>query len=195
MVPVKLANHIPSAMHFRLKARQLALVLFTIFIVQGCRENELKPHLSELEKLPAATHEGKHTMGFLLNGRAWIPRSSIRFGAVTQSIVSIGGGGEVDGLQVGFGMNINIYPPLRIGKPYNLAQNDTASSSMSIDDGVKRTLFCVFEEDAVLEGELIITHYDYQKRIMAGTFWATFLTESCDTARVTDGRFDLLFTY
>lgn len=176
------------------------LILCTPLMAVKCVEQAPEPVLTELEKLPPATHSGKHTMGFLLNGRAWEPHSTVNYHAHwADNHVNIGGGGYVgkgqpDETEVGIVMYINDLDPFRIRAPYDLADSATASPRLSIRS--VSGLICKYRNDVnVLEGELLITHYILEKRIMAGTFWATFVNENCDTARVTNGRFDLKFTY
>jgi hypothetical protein len=56
------------------------LTVAILFLTLRCQivEHNVQPK-SELEKLPLATREGKKTFGCLVNGKAWIPRSSIDF--------------------------------------------------------------------------------------------------------------------
>ncbi len=42
-------------------------------------------------------------------------------------------------------------------------------------------------------GKLSITRLDQSARIISGTFYATIKQTSCDTLKITDGRFDLKF--
>lgn len=171
-----------------------------------CIEEPRPEQITELEKLPPPTQEGKHTMGFLLNGRAWIPHSYIRYWARMDFIESIfgdnsavhrystiiHGSGKVDMSEVILYIEIDDYDHLLAGKTYNLENNDSAFARLNLD-GLSVQISCDYNREDVLEGELLVTHYDKEKRILAGTFWATYLSGFCDTARVTDGRFDLKY--
>lgn len=50
------------------------LLIILLANADGCKDDP-KPK-TELEKLPPATQEGKHTFGCLVDGKAWVTRVS-----------------------------------------------------------------------------------------------------------------------
>ncbi|MFZ6025669.1 MAG: hypothetical protein ACOYVG_14560 [Bacteroidota bacterium] len=52
-----------------MKTVLFALCIFTCFCFAKCRKDKLGSN-----GLPAATQEGKNTLGFLLNGQPWTPK-------------------------------------------------------------------------------------------------------------------------
>ncbi|MCW3073365.1 MAG: hypothetical protein JWP69_434 [Flaviaesturariibacter sp.] len=148
---------------------------------------------TELDKLPPITQEGKNTIGFLVNGQAWTPR--------------------------GFQFQPNFYiiaDPSFFGnldiRAYRLIGQQKESISINCFDitttgiypinGITRIFInyrsepanCFFLNDSTnyKSGFLKISKYDLQNGIVAGEFEVKLFdaTISCDTIRITNGRFD-----
>lgn len=66
---------------FKIKNQFLPRTFYSLAIIillvsyEGC-DNDPNPK-TELEKLPPATQEGKNTFGCLVNGKAWVTKTSI----------------------------------------------------------------------------------------------------------------------
>src|SRR5258705_5883613 len=54
------------------------IVVTGLTLLPNCNKNQPKPK-TELEKLPPATQTGAYTFGCLVNGKAWVPQSSVDF--------------------------------------------------------------------------------------------------------------------
>ncbi|MEM1406713.1 MAG: hypothetical protein AAGG59_08065 [Bacteroidota bacterium] len=90
--------------HLSLSLMAMA-VLMTLFAAAGCSDDE--PGSQEpIDQLPPATREGRNTFGCLVNGEAWVTKTSIYATAVYQDqFLNIGaeleGGDEIRTLVFG----------------------------------------------------------------------------------------------
>jgi hypothetical protein len=144
-----------------------------------------------LETLPPITQEGKNTFGFLLNGKAWIPRAE----AFEQTKISASyGNGQ---LNIGalrkrtvlkinqvFAISISDHSVRDTG--YYILQESPANGAhyWAYSDSAA----CEYETNKLQPGILHITRLD---NVIAGTFEMTFVNDKCDTVRITEGRFDI----
>src|SRR5690606_10158538 len=84
------------------------LLIGSIVSLESCDlfEKVSKPK-TELEKLPPATQEGKNTFGCLVDGKAWVTRSSIDASAFYQEgVLSIGAFIDRNNISQGIGLNV-----------------------------------------------------------------------------------------
>lgn len=168
----------------------MLLPLLLLFLTVSCKKKEVAP----IDQLPAATQEGKMTMGCLVNGKAWIPKGN-------------NGTANLD----------FYYDPGYWNGEFNLAAyrilSDTDRQYLHIytdslnhkrefslhDPAVGTATFtkspCSYNRDSDVyrEGRLTITRLDVPNHIISGTFEFTLARPGCDTIRVTDGRFDMKF--
>ena len=163
-------------------------------VLTNCDEckDDPKP-LTELEKLPPATQVGKNTFGCLVDGKAWVTRSSIGATAFFQEgVFSIT---AVNSENTEY-IYIRMYQLDLTEQVYTLPkENPGHIASVAALQEFKTTL-CIFETTAGYTGRLEITHLDqtFGKWIISGTF--EFLGYSIDCQRtlsVTDGRFDVTY--
>ncbi len=161
------------------------LVLFTGF--ESC-DDIINPK-TELEKLPPATQEGKSTFGCLVNGKAWVTNSSTDALAVYQSgLLQVSAG--IDETNRQQGMILVFSNGVEEGSLYDLAwdiKNKVEFSSRN-PSGI-----CFYERQHAMGGNLKITKLDQVNLIVSGLFEFTTVVSGCDTIKVTDGRFDLLY--
>lgn len=162
----------------------LLLLLAFPLLATNC-END--PDLSPLDQLPPATQTGEYTFGCLVNGEAFVPRTSTDISAIFQGgFLQIGANVEdrvrdqnlklvVDGPIIYENMVYNLVNPTLNYTTFN----EVLDSSI-----------CWYEPENTLSGTLTITHFDNENYIVSGTFEFVTATEGCDTIRVTDGRFD-----
>ncbi len=169
-----------------------AVLILTVFCFAECKKN--KP---DSNGLPAATQEGKNTLGFLLNGQPWKPQGtrvtgnlSIDYDAgFNQGIFSI----------VAYNFNTQISEQFIIGvrdslnfinAPITLSLNRLSLYSVSYN-----TPCDYFNQlnDVTSTGSMTITKLDRTNRIISGTFSATLTKASCTEIKITDGRFDMKF--
>ena len=154
--------------------------------------------------LPPITQEGKNTFGCLINGKVWIP--------------DFGGAGDIYNTP----LTTAKYDPFRQGqfvlkaqkkgndaiiyiaiigtpteKSYDLIKTDSfqiGGASVDFSKGAN-SLFCSDSRNlSYFKGKTIITKFDFQRRIAAGTFEFMLKSKNCtDTLKVTQGRFDMTF--
>jgi hypothetical protein len=146
------------------------------------------PPLSELEKLPPKTQEGKGRFGCLVNGKAWVIKSSYHTGASYQrDVFSVGGDLDDDSNRDQTIQMVIINSVLEENKIYSLTDFPNSYSEF-ISSAPFR---CWYESESTLSGELILTKVDINNRIVSGEFEFTTVNDECDTVKITDGRFDL----
>ncbi|MFZ6010532.1 MAG: hypothetical protein ACOYXT_09305 [Bacteroidota bacterium] len=158
----------------------LFILLFASLI--GCEQCE--DDLTELEKLPPATQEGKNTFGCLVNGKAWVTKTSIDARSFYQAgILSIGAALIEKKVNQGMGFIIED-TNLKVGV-YKL---DGSPSQYGVfGDGKTGCNYTVTEGN----GELVITNLEQTHFVISATFWMTLYEPDCDTIKITDGRFDI----
>ena len=174
----------------------LFIILSIILLNPGCHCKKE----SDAPGLPPATQTGANTLGFYLNGEAWVPKgfngrpnltwyydpgyadgnlniSAYRFlSEANRQYFGLGGGGVT-----GTGT-------------YKIVTLKSGDSKVGISfvrlidsceiDAYDTTIYRI--------GEMTITKFDTSNGIISGTFWATIYSPSCkDTLKITNGRFDL----
>ena len=165
----------------------LFFVTIFLFSCEGCDDNS-KPK-TELEKLPPMTQSGKNTFGCLVNGKAWVTRTSIDALAFYQEgVLSISAGVLNEDWDQGLGILIQ--------------DIDLHLSEYLLDNPILRfaelgdkTLNCVFRTNAdTYTGSFVINHLDQEKLIVSGTFEFDAYSIDCnELVKVTNGRFDLTY--
>lgn len=163
-----------------------------IILLAGCESCEDDPQPTELEKLPPATQEGKNTFGCLVNGKAWITRTSTDATAFYQEgVFAIGATNDKNTENI----FISIYDENLSEGEYHLP-NDNGENTIQDVAGLNqsKTTKCRFETMSDYTGTVQITHLDQSQGswIVSGTFEFEAYSPECDTIiKVTDGRFDL----
>lgn len=191
----------------------LVLIAMLLTVLSGCRRSNVDP------QLPAETQAGKNTFGCKLNGRVWLPRSSLSLAipaGVDLSYDPTFDGGTLS-LQAKYwyrdaiDQNISTTEYIGIGLSqvsklgqYSFKLSDQqAACSYSIyteQERDKNTLrLCEYDNhvDQTI-GMLTITKLDIPNQIVAGRFEFTLTKAAtqigCDSViRITDGRFDMKF--
>ena len=154
------------------------------------------PYQDGTPELPPITMEGKNTLGFLLDGKVWVPyqESSGPFNPT-----------------IDFGIDGTVF----IGGARLIRDNDInqkISISIDLKDGEKRypiniesNIFYFINNKNIgwkcneylnnsNESFLNITKLDWTDKIIAGTFEFPMMVSGCqDTVSITEGRFDLKF--
>jgi hypothetical protein len=150
----------------------------------GCESNQIPK--TELEKLPPVTQTGENTFGCLVNGKAWVPESNTDATAYYQlKTLQIGAATTSDGVSLVLLENNSI---LTKGV-YTLVNNEYSDTFFYKDINNDP---CYYEKVNVLDGELTITTLDFTKAILSGQFeFGVFIDATCDTLKITNGRFDL----
>ncbi len=167
------------------------LFYFLIFILltscESC-DDIINPK-TELEKLPPATQQGKSTYGCLVNGKAWVTRTSTDALADYQSgVLQISAG--IDETNRDQGITLAVLGGITQGLTYSLANNPKCEA---VFGWIKTSVTCSYDGDKTLNGKLTITKLDQVNLIISGLFEFNTFTPGCDSIKVTDGRFDLLY--
>ncbi len=177
----------------------LSLLIITIFSFSKCKKNE-DPTKNAV--LPAATQEGKNTVGFILNNEVWIPYSKCGFGADPC--------GEISARY-----STPLAAPNAISFQFARIR-DNASSDLTFSSSGIGTITTVgnkidsIQIDFFAEGasgnngnyagpltgsKFIITKIDMQNQIIAGEFEFVLREQNGTGRQITlkDGRFDFKF--
>lgn len=165
----------------------LLLLLGTMASLESCDlfEKNSKPK-TELEKLPPATQEGKNTFGCLVDGKAWVTKTSIDADAYYQEgrlfiYAKLDSGG------IDQEMTISLFD-------FDLMEGEYILTEYPEIFGELRDLKtnCEYLTSASHIGKLTITHFDQTNFIISGTFEFEAYSDDCDkVVKVTHGRFDL----
>ncbi|MGG7033994.1 MAG: DUF6252 family protein [Flavobacterium sp.] len=170
--------------------KNLLLLLVTIFTLNSCESDNNKPK-TELEKLPPATQTGRNTVGCLVNGEAMIRKGpATSSNCFYQDQLNFG---------LGYSMNINnVYKSINVaslnqrlteGQTYRLKEDSPGSKwgSYIIDTSI------IYSTTDIVTGELKITHHNYNKAIISGTFWFDAVNQYGEKVEVREGRFDMRY--
>jgi hypothetical protein len=160
----------------------------------GCRKNKNSME-NELSKLPPITQTGQNSFGCLVNGKAWTPKG---WDGNKQNLDLIIDPGYANG---NFDLRTYRYindkrerivifsNNLKTTGLYNISPSGVISV-----DFKSEILNCTFLHSSqnFSSGFLSITRYDLQAGIVSGEFECKLFdtTTSCDTIRITSGRFD-----
>jgi hypothetical protein len=165
----------------------LLLLLGTIASLESCDlfEKNSKPK-TELEKLPPATQEGKNTFGCLVDGKAWVTRSSIDASAFYQEgVLSITA--TLINKVFNQGIIIGLFEDNLETKEYLLSEYP---QMFGLVEDIRNN--CDYVTSISYEGKLVITHFDQINFIISGTLEFEAYSDDCDKIiKVTHGRFDL----
>ncbi|WP_426062219.1 hypothetical protein [Hymenobacter sp. B1770] len=177
------------------------LLPFLLLAAVGCKKNDLDPN-----GLPKATQEGKNTGGFLLDGKASVPKpSSISTGRPVNGYWRKTRGGRSLSLSLrqfsvdeDWGTSFYV-PDIRQPGTFLLNQEPThLTPQLSPSVGQYTTLRpgprLSYYTGPDAPGQLVITRFDTVNNIVSGTFEMTPREPSSNaTVTITQGRFDLHF--
>jgi hypothetical protein len=177
----------------------LLLGALNLLTATSCKKDE-----TELEKLPAVTQTGRGKAGFLLDGRAWLPKAS-KLGSgtsvwATRYRTVVGHSLRVDCYRDDDQTNFFLFVPnIRQAATYQL--NQLASFTMGDRNPAygayvmsKEVPDRVFLTGPTTIGTLTITRFDTVDRVVSGSFEMTVQEiNSPETHQLTDGRFDVKF--
>ncbi|MGK7391245.1 MAG: hypothetical protein ACNS60_12895 [Candidatus Cyclobacteriaceae bacterium M2_1C_046] len=171
-------------------------------ILQSCWEEIHPDHL----QLPDITETGENTFGCLVDGEIWAangPPGCFHCGPnpyarVFFSYVNDTSEYHPDYLYVGARNSYQGIISQEIGIVLILDNSFTVGNPIEISSPMIRLEFmdeknnCRLESDSTTNGFLQINRYDIDDGIVSGIFEA-FLSDSCKTVVITEGRFDLTF--
>ncbi|MGC4023080.1 MAG: DUF6252 family protein [Cyclobacteriaceae bacterium] len=145
------------------------------------------------ETLPPATQTGANTLGFLLNGKVWLPKGNDGFPNLSPMYDPNFHGKPIfniasyryssDGLETfGLGMT-DIYKE----GAYNLSTDSVASATFASN----KCDYLYHDTLVFRSGSIVITKLALP--IISGTFDFILCKPGCDTIKITQGRFDFKF--
>ncbi len=169
----------------------------------ACKKCKTEVPLTELEKLPAMTQTGANTFGCLVNGIAWLPNGKKSDGWLGKPnldvYINLGPSFRTFGINAGQYNNLNsrisfgtskilqigeyIYDFSNIDNEINFNYSSSPWGSPTLEYSIPYELL------TYRKGKFTVTKYD---TIIAGTFEIEFCkSNSTDTIRITNGRFDM----
>ena len=172
----------------------IATLMLTIFCFAQCKKSN-----PDSNGLPAATQEGKNTLGFLLNGQLWTPQGnngtanlSIDYdagfnnGICGISAYRIISSSNREYFGIGIKDSLNVYTA-----PFTVSLTNTSLYRFHFSNN--NCEFFSTDTDTQVSGMLAISKLDRTSRIISGMFSATLSKKGCTEIKITDGRFDMKF--
>ena len=179
-----------------LRHHTAALLLITccILLLISC---ERDPYRHGEPDLPPITMEGKNTLGFLLNGKVWVPYQD-KPGIFTPTLEAVL---DVSTFKItarqknskknvnqsfGTGFRFDGVGKYQIPFPPHIGYVFTDENL----DG----LGCNYFKCSPYDTEIEVIYFDSSLRIISGTFYFKNAINECgDTLQITDGRFDVKY--
>ncbi|CAA0250624.1 DUF6252 family protein [Tenacibaculum maritimum] len=167
-------------------------ILLTTFL--SCSQKEV-PTLTPLQQLPKATKVGANTAGCLVNGEAFLPKGHFSTGNLTcyfinQNNFSLIISERDDSFSKSIVIGIDSLT-LKINKIINLDTERTSDSRYG--EFIISNINDSYSTTSETTGELVITHHDYDKAIISGTFWFDAVNNAGEKVEVREGRFDMKY--
>lgn len=174
-----------------------------LFLILGlalntaCNKDDDEPQ-NPIDQLPPATQTGEQTFGCLINGEVFLPDNfgsgrpnafyQFADGAFT---LGISASSSVDEHLESVAVGAIDVEPINIAR-YNLKELETGNyfGRYSIGGG----LFLNKITTKSLPGKLTITNFDPENFIISGTFEFTVFDNEGNEIKITNGRFDMLYT-
>ena len=173
------------------------LALLPVLLATACADDDLQPRRNEtdleaLNRLVPITQTGAGTFGCLLNGELWIPETTFSedaadavAGTTNPNDLTISArkrpiSDSRDHLMtVGAVFVLDVETPLK---------NFSKWFDKNGSGECKR-----LQVDTLQQNYMIVSHFDQINKIVSGQFEAILVNPDCpqDTARITEGRFDL----
>lgn len=172
----------------KFKSQKLCLLLlafsFLLTTSMKCKKDSIS--ISSENQLPPITQEGKNTFGFLLNGEVWVPKAPLLRSKLDLSYDPGYKGGSLN--IVAYKYEGDHIQQISIGNS-NINQKGKYNLFVYFHDD-KTT--CSYEVNSLIPvGEIIITNFDLNKKIISGTFSFKLEKDGCPTINGTQGRFDM----
>jgi hypothetical protein len=177
-----------------MKKIALFLTIPILLFLSGCKKivhDTVVDLFKSPNELPAITQSGKHTFGFLLNGKVWIPQGGIWTNKLNLiydedangGIITINARQQISNENDSF-LRIGITAVTKTGTyAFQLPQRNIYYRNSESK--------CEYDESSILSGSMTITRLDLQTGIISGTFEFKLKKEGCPDINATEGRFDL----
>jgi hypothetical protein len=157
-----------------MKRASILVLLIFLLSVSGCHKKlyEADPVATTL---PAATQEGKNTLGFLLNGQVWLPDSkNPLYPGIQPDVTNIH---TVKGNQTLI---------------LNFSNNAVPGTYDMTKDGRSALFTKSGDRYDCYQGSLTVTKLDFDSGIFSGTFTLKLRNSTGDELSIDSGRFDVL---
>ena len=176
-----------------MKKAYLLLISFLLLSFTACDKDDTPP----IEQLPEATQEGLGTFGCLVDGKPFVETGTFfnTFYQQTQDGFFFNLSAEFDDRNpfgIGFGTEGK---PIEEGGTYTLIERELGNAWGFVFFKISPTDFEPSTTTIENSGSITITKMDFDNGIVSGTF--SFQVEDPFTneiVRITEGRFDTLFT-
>ena len=175
-----------------MKNLMLLLLIAFVFSFAQCKKSN-----PDSNGLPAATQDGKNTLGFLLNGQPWKPQGTVLTGNLSidfdinfnQGIFNIVAYDftSPNPEQLTIGVRDSL---IFMSAPFSLNLN---RNSLYVISFTKNCEYFSTLSDVESSGSLTVSKLDKINHIISGTFNAVLSKVGCDTVRITEGRFDMKY--
>ncbi len=185
----------------KLKHQMLA-ILFLAMLICSCEDNDTptptqnKPPTEE--QLPPITTTGAGTFGCKVNGKVWVAKSNKTgwpptYAAIDRNknwLTFINGNIVLSNhtdivIGIEFNYTFDSYYPLFVKK--------NGSSSAGYTNYISNQFW---QTDSIIGGGVNILRFDTTNQIVSGTFFFNCVNkETNDTMHITEGRFDMHYTY
>lgn len=172
---------------------KLTLLIMLIGIVlmgNGCEKNDKEP------ELPPITQSGENTFGCLVDGEVFLPQK----GMITTPPFSVSNSQYADGRWLvssnNWSQSIYFYicqdSLLKGSTTFLIESADNCSYAGFYDDSEESRESKKYQTDGdAFNGQVIITRFDLEEKIIAGTFYFDAINDSGNAVEIREGRFDL----
>jgi hypothetical protein len=168
-------------------------IVYCLFCFAQCKKSN-----PDSNGLPAATQEGKNTLGFLLNGQPWTPQGNN--GTANLSLY-------YDATLAGGGFNLAVYRIISSGVRQRLTMfGDSIQSAQKIILPNPNKFGAIFRNDVsgcdydiadtlvkITGGFFDLKKLDKINNIFSGEFEIKFKRPGCEDIQISQGRFDMKF--
>lgn len=178
-----------------------AMGYFGIFITIGfycittsCNWKPANPYSDN--GLPPATQVGAETFACRVNGKVWIAKPADLNGIYNHNGLAADGSLRMPYTFQYFAIAIR-NGSIVLNKTYDLSDTTLSYGEMrTVNDSCFKSSggYGGGTSNVIASGgQLVITRADSTKRIVSGTFWFNIPSDYCDTLKITDGRFDIVY--
>ncbi len=175
----------------------ISILIISTFLSCCSKDDKTTVPVTQVSLLPPATQIGANKAGCLVNGQAFLPNSGslqpLVCNYINQNDLTIGIGnktnGKLNGLLIGI-LNTNLV----VGQTYILKEYGANSKFGEFVINVEASPSPnYYSTTSTVNGELKITHHDYNNVILSGTFWFDAVNSDGTKVEIREGRFDMKY--
>ncbi|MFA0960215.1 hypothetical protein AB9P05_00255 [Roseivirga sp. BDSF3-8] len=174
--------------------RRPLLITFLILLVSGamtgCKQETDPaplPSASDDDRPPTGLSESQETFSLALNGKPWLTTPSLEVRADYTGRYFLALYFDTNAPDLNMVMIIN-EDPIR-EQVYQLGPSSTDGSASAVINYSLDGGSCSYSFSNLVDGSVHITEFDTVLQVCRGTFKFKSFTNSCDTLKVTNGRF------